>query len=220
MSLMISGRPIDRIQLIDDDPNVRASYVYPVEELSALPIMAEGPYPILADFIQRSKEVADAAICDFQLRAKNYAGFNGAETVALMYQNQYPAILCTKYEQSNIDDMRKFRRYIPVLLKPNELNPSSIIESFELCIKEFTNQYSTQRKPWRTLVRVDDLDKENGYIYVIVPAWDSNEIIRIKIDDLPKNVREKLAEKSRFHALVNIGAEYHPDIYFEQWESD
>ena len=220
MGMIISGRSIDRIQIIDDDPNVRASYEYPVEELSASPVMAEGPLPILADFIQQSKGVADAAICDFQLRVRNYAGFNGAETVALMYQNQFPAVLCTRYEQSSIDEMRRFRRFIPVLMKPNELNPGSLVKGFEICINEFTDKYSTHRKPWRTLVRVDDLDEENGYFYVIVPAWDPNQIIRIKKSDLPVNMIEKLGRKSRFHALVNVGAEFHQEIYFDNWESE
>jgi hypothetical protein len=151
---------------------------------------------------------------------RNYAGFNGAETVALMYQNQFPAVLCTRYEQSSIDEMRRFRRFIPVLMKPNELTPGSLVKGFEICINEFTDNYSTHRKPWRTLVRVDDLDEENGYFYVIVPAWDPNQIIRIRKTDLPKKVLEKLGRKSRFHALVNVGAELHQEIYFDNWESD
>jgi hypothetical protein len=116
--------------------------------------------------------------------------------------------------------MRRFRRFIPVLMKPNELNPSSLVKGFEICINEFTDKYSVHRKPWRTLVRVDDLDEENGYIYVIVPAWDPNQIIRIKKSDLPVNLIEKLGRKSRFHALVNVGAEFHQEIYFDNWESD
>lgn len=220
MGLIILGRSIERIQIIDDDPNVRASYEYPVEEINALPVMAEGPLPLLAEFIQQSRGIADAAICDFQLRVRNYAGFNGAETVARMYQNQFPAVLCTRYEQSSIDEMRKFRRFIPVLMKPEELNPGSLIKGFEICINEFGEKYSAHRKPWRTLVRVDDIDEENGYFYVVVPAWDPNQKIRIKKTDLPDEVLENLRKKSRFHALVNVGAEFHQEIFFDTWESE
>jgi hypothetical protein len=220
MGIVISGRSINRIQIIDDDPGVRASYEYPVEELSVLPVIAEGPLPALGHFIQQAREVADAAICDFQLRVRNYAAFNGAETVTLMYQNQFPAVLCTRYEQSNIDDIRIYRRYIPVLMKPNELNPSSLVKGFEICINEFTNQYSIHRKPWRTLVRVDDFEEDNGYFYVIVPAWDPNQSIRMKKTDVPQSVIKILRRQSRFHALVNVGAESHQDIYFDKWESD
>lgn len=220
MGMIILGRSINRIQIIDDDPNVRASYEYSVEELNALPIMANGPLPILSDFIQLSRRVADAAICDFRLRVRNYAGFNGAETVALMYQNQFPAVLCTRYDQSSIDEMRKYIRYIPVLMNPDELNPASLLKGFEICINEFVAKFSTHRKPWRTLVRVDDLDEENGFFYVIVPAWDPNQIIRIKKMDLPKNIQGKLVRKSRVHAEVNVGAEFHQEIYFDNWEPD
>jgi len=137
-----------------------------------------------------------------------------------MYQNQFPAVLCTRYEQANIDEMRRHRRYIPVLLRPDELNPDSIVKGLEACIREFNNQYPTSRKPWRTLIRVDDIDAENGYFYVIVPAWDQNQIIRIQMKDVPEFVQERLAIKSRFHALVNIGTDYHQDIYFDQWEPE
>lgn len=220
MGMDIFGRTINRIQIIDDDPNVRSSYEYPIEELKLIPVMAEGPLPVITEFVQHSRGVADAAICDFQLRVKNYANFNGAETVALMYHNHFPAVLCTRYEQANVDEMRKHRRYIPVLLKPNELNPTSIVKGLEVCLKEFSEQYSTTRKPWRTLVRVDDLDEENGFFYITVPAWDPNQIIRIKKLDVPLYIQERLAIKSRFHAIVNIGAEYHHDIYLDQWEPE
>jgi hypothetical protein len=109
MGIALFGRSIEKIHIIDDDPQVRESYMYPVEELDLTPVLAEGPFPEIIPFIELSKQVADAAICDFQLRVRNYANFNGAETVALMYQNQFPALLCTRYEQANIDEMRKYR---------------------------------------------------------------------------------------------------------------
>jgi hypothetical protein len=220
MGIDILGRMISRIQIIDDDPDARSSYEYPIEELKLIPVMAEGPLPIIKEFVQHSRQVADAAICDYQLRVKNYAGFNGAETVALMYRYNFPAVLCTRYEQENIDEMRKYRRFIPVLLKPNELNPSSIIQGIEICINEFVGKYSTTRKPWRTLVRVHDIDDENGFFYIIIPAWDPNQNIRIKKSDVPTFVIERLARKSRFHALVNIGAESRNEIYMDQWEPE
>jgi hypothetical protein len=220
MGIDILGRTIDRIRIIDDDPSVRLSYEYSVEELNLIPVMAEGPLPSIKEFVQQSSEVSDAAICDFQLRVKNYAGFDGAETVALMYHKQFPAVLCTRYEKANVDEMRKYRRYIPVLLEPSELNPDSITQGLKVCIREFGGQYSTTRKPWRTLVRVHDLDEENRFIYLTISAWDPNQIIRVKITDVPSNVREKLARKSRFHALVNVGAESSHEIYFDQWEPE
>jgi hypothetical protein len=220
MGLSISGRIVNRIQIIDDDPNVRASYEYPIEELNLTPVEEEGPLPILCDFIRRSRDVADAAICDFQLRVRNYAGFNGAETVALMYQNKFPAVLCTRYDQSSIDEMRKFIRYIPVLINPDELNPVSIVKGIELCLNEFAEKFTSNRKPWRTLVRIDDLDDENGFFYMIIPAWNPNQIIRIKKTDIPQKVSEKFKTRSRFHAQVNLGAESNRDIYFDNWESE
>lgn len=218
MGIVLLGRAINRIQIIDDDPRVREAYEYSVEELNVSPVLADGPLPTIDRFVEHSREVADAAICDFQLRVKNYASFNGAETVALMYRNQFPAVLCTRYEQANIDEMRRHRRYIPVLLRPDELNPESITKGLEACLKEFNNEYPSSRKPWRTLIRVEDVDNDNGFFYVVIPAWDQNQVIRILKKDVPKYIQERLVEASRFHARVNIGANRHQDIYFYEWE--
>jgi hypothetical protein len=220
MGINISGININRIQVIDDDPNVRSSYEYPIEELNLTPVIEKGPLPPLVEFVIKSRKIADAAICDFQLRVKKYAGFDGAETVALMYQNHFPAVLCTRYENTNIDEMRKYRRYIPILMKPSELDPTSLVKGFEVCINEFAEEFSVYRKPWRTLIRVDDMDEENGFFYVVIPAWDTHQVIRILKSDLPKWMLEKLRKKSRFHALVNLGAESHHEIYFDNWESE
>lgn len=216
MGIVILGRPINRIHIIDDDPQVRKAYEYPVEDLNINTVLAEGPLPTIDVFVQQSREVADAAICDFQLQVKNYASFNGAETVALMYKSHFPAVLCTRYEQANIDEMRRHRKYIPVLLRPDELTPDSITKGLEMCIREFDEEFSSNRKSWRTLVRVEDID--NGFFYVVVPAWDQNQVIRIYKQDVPKTIRENIVVPSRYHVRVNVGAERHQDIYFDQWE--
>lgn len=220
MSKIISGVEINNIQIIDDDPDVRESYAYSVEEINVSPIIANGPLPSLKKFIDQLIYKSDAAICDFQLQVKNYANFDGAHLVSQMYKKRFPAVLCTKYEQANIDEMRKYRRYIPVLLNPRELDPENLIKGFDLCIKEFDNIFTIQRKPWRTLIRVEERDLDNGDIYVIIPAWDSDQVIKLNRQDLPSELIKKLDKNIRFHALVNIGAEFNQDIYFENWEVD
>ena len=221
MSLKLNGKEIERVQIVDDDPMVRAAYKYPVEELQLEPILAEGPLPVLDQFITDTLRGADAAILDHQLRARNYANFNGAESVARLYQEGFPAVLCTTWADAKIDEMRRFRRFIPVILRPDELEPDSLVHGFERCIEEFNGRYRPSRKPWRSLIRVEDVDDDEwrGFLFVVIPGWDPNEVIRLRRNDVPGDIRERIeAGARRFHAHVNIGAETHEELFFEDWE--
>lgn len=72
-------------------------------------------------------------------------------------------------------------------------------------------------RPWRTLIRVDDVGE--SFADLIVPAWDSQCVIRLTLADIPANVRERIdSGQKRFHAEVNIGAEDTKDLYIINWE--
>lgn len=218
MPLEIADTSIERVRIIDDEPDVREVYRYPVEELDLEPIPVEGPLPDLNDFVIETITAADAVICDYKLRIRNYANFDGAETVARLYKEKFPAILCTKWELAGLDEMRKYRRFIPVLLSPDELDPDSIVQGFQQCIEEFTEIYKTNRRSWRTLVRVEDFDTERQNLYIVIPAWDPSKVIRLMGNDLPSGIIERLGDQTRFHAHVNVGAERNEDLFFEKWE--
>jgi hypothetical protein len=221
MTLQLADISIDRVYIIDDDPNAREAYAYSVEDLNLQAVLAEGPLPALGEFIEHTRNSAEAAICDYKLNIRNYAAFDGAQSVTLLYQSQFPVILCTRYEIASIDEMRPYRRYIPVLLKPDELSPDNLIQGFERCIGEFRGEFRPQRRPWRTLVRVDSVDYERSNLYIVVPGWDLNQVVSLHLDDVPPIVRECVSRnQDRFHASVNIGAEGYEDLYFEAWETD
>jgi hypothetical protein len=116
--------------------------------------------------------------------------------------------------------MRSRRRFIPALLKPDELDPDNIARGFERCIQEFDGQYQPSRKPWRTLVRVEEVEPGEDYFYVIISGWNPRKKIRVSFDDLPNDIRSLVKLEKRFHAQVNVGAENHEDLYFDSWEAD
>ncbi len=221
MSLKLNGKEIERVQIVDDDPMVRAAYEYPVEELQLEPILAEGPLPVLDQFISETLTGADAAIFDHQLRVRNYAVFNGAESVARLYKHQFPAVLCTTWADAKIDEMRRYRRYIPVILRPDELDPDSLKHGFEHCIKEFNGVFRPSRRPWRALVSVEDVgqDEWSQFFFVTIPGWDPKEKIRLRLQDVSK-IRALIQPGALFHAQVNLGAESQEELYFDAWEVD
>lgn len=221
MALNIGDRVIERISIIDDEPNARSGYQYAVDDLEIESVDEEGPINDIENLFRKTQEFAQAAICDYHLRVHNYSRFNGAELVAYLYKKSFPALLCTKWEEASLDEIRPYRKYIPALIRPDELDPSTINRALEVIIGEFQGSQVASRRPWRTLVRVESVEEttpNNPFAYIIMPAWDPDKVIRLPLSTLPDNISEQLAEGKRLHVKTNIGAERHEDLYFEDWE--
>lgn len=222
MPIKVIDRVINKISIIDDQAEVRGSYEYSVEELGLESVSESGPLDdMLAECVKGVSNRADAAICDYNLKMKAYSTFNGAELAAEFYKAHFPAVLCTKWYPAAIDEMREFRRFIPVLVEPAKLDPTSIRMGIESCIREFSGNFLAARRPWRTLVRVEDMRKNDQgsiFLYVVVPAWNSNEVVKLPSNMVPPEVLEKLGSGSRLHAKVNLGASGNEELFFEEWE--
>jgi hypothetical protein len=222
MGLLVAGREIERVSIVDDDGAARQGYEYSIEDLELIPIQEVGPLGQLETFLARTAGASDAAICDHHLRKRNYAQFNGAEAVAAWYRHGFPALLCTRYETAEIEEIRRYRRWIPVLMKPDHLDPTAIENGLFRCIAEFGGEFQPSRRPWRTLIRVDDVVEDGPqrhWFGAIVPAWDHSEVVRVWFDQVPPAVRDIIAPDVRLHAEVNIGAEDPEEIYFSNWET-
>lgn len=228
MTISISGRKISRISLIDDEDQVREAYSYPVEELGMESVLEDGPIHDMSDFVRGIRERTDAAICDHHLRQRAlrdggvYSRYDGAELVTELYRSDFPAILCTRY-RDRIEELRRHRRFVPVLLHPDELSPDAIARGLEVCVQELSGNISANRRPWRSLVRVADVDnsisEENPFVEFVVPAWDPNTVVRISKSELPDGFLEQIGPQMRCHAKVNLGAENHDDLYVYDWEA-
>lgn len=222
MPLTIEDRVIERVQIVDDEPSAREAYSFSVEDLDLIPVLADQPqYTNVQQFIEMIRINTHAAICDYHLSTRNYATFDGGMTVAQLYQQQFPAILCTRYYDSEIDSIRPYRQHIPVLLNPDNLEPETIEDGFRRCIAEFKGRVPPSRRAWRSLIRVDHMDEEKGYFYVVVPGWNPNKTIRLRFEDVPKEVSSRIRKgQDRLHAKANIGAENYEDLYFANWEQE
>ncbi|MFI5364001.1 MAG: hypothetical protein ACHQ4J_00105 [Candidatus Binatia bacterium] len=218
--LSVKGRKIERMSVIDDDPTNRDGYSLFVEELSMQPLSEDGPFSSVPECVARVLNSAHAAISDFKLRVSNYATFNGAELVASLYEKHVPAILCTRFEWADIDQIRPFRARIPSLLRPDELDAESLAGALEKCIEEFRSEFAQTRRPWKALVRIEDIHDEPGQgtsIDVCVPTWNNNVMIRLRESELPDSMRARLKQNARVYADVNLGAERPEELYFVNW---
>lgn len=220
MPVTIHDREINRVLIVDDDPEARDGYGYPVEELGLEPVMAEGPVDTAESFVIEAKQLADAVVCDYHLRThNNYATCNGDTLVAECYKVGIPGILCTTFTDVDVTIRRECLRYIPALLKTNCPDPEELKEAWRKSLREIEGTFHPTRRPWRTLVRVDEVDDEGGYFYAIAPAWSPQQKIRIYKDNLPYEIHGLVEPGRRFHAQVNTGANSPEALFFDSWES-
>ena len=221
MPLQLAGRSIHRVCIIDDDPAAREAYGWAVEDLRVSAATEASLLELKTPerFVQHVLHAeADAVLCDYHLRMRNYARFDGDELVVECYKAQLPAVLCTAYNDWDVTLMRSRRQFIPVLLQSADMNPDSLRQGFERCIEEFQGQFQPSREASRTLVRVEDASLDDGYFHVVVPGWNPRVKIRVLVDDLPGDVRKLVKPGNRFHARANVGCEKVEELYFCNWE--
>src|SRR4051794_8005938 len=121
MSLLLAGRPLQRVSVVDDDEAARESYSFTVEDLQLQPVLETSPPSDPEEFVTDLAKRADAVICDYHLGKRRYAVYNGDLVVAKCYLKHFPAVLCTAVTDFEVTLMRARRRHIPALLRPSEL---------------------------------------------------------------------------------------------------
>lgn len=226
MSLALAGRTLKRVQLIDDEPSVRSGYHYAVEELDLEPAEVLGPIPNWQKLLSSFDPWTDAVICDFNLKTKNYSVCNGDELVARLYEQHYPAVLCTRFHDQLPETVRAKRRMIPVILKPAELSAESLNAAFDTCIREFAGEFSSPRKPWRSLIRVEGGERLSGdqlRLNVVISSWDPEIGLSFDVPIANNPALEYLSQciqkgdVGRVYGMVNIGAERSDDVFIDKW---
>ncbi len=218
MGILIADKKVDRLCIIDDDEGVRLSYVEEFYDSKFEAFPQNDKVEDVDYFLKKTIRESDAVISDHQIKKKqNYFPINGAQVVSMCYERHIPSVLVTKYDQAQLSEIRKFRKNIPVILNPSHFGEDSIFQSLEVCIKEFKGIKRADRKLWRTIVRIDAI--EENHIYIIIPGWDTTEVIAVGMDELPMNIRPIIEVDKRMHIEVNIGCESVHDIYFGEWET-
>lgn len=226
MTLNIQDKNINKVRLIDDDHGVRQSYKFQVEELDIDTEEVFGPISDMSSLLRTVDPDSDAVICDFNLKVKNYSSINGDEIVSGLYQRNVPVVLCTRADHLP-EPIRRRRRYIPVVLAPANLSPDSLVNAFEICIDEFKGRFSSFRKPWRTMIRIEGGDVLEGLgllrVNAVIPEFDPSTLINFEWDmsdnEALRKVREGIEHGDivRIYATVNVGADGTDDLFVENW---
>ena len=219
MILNVKDRHVDRVAIVDDDQDARDTWSGLVNaEFATNPL--SGPFANLRTLVDTIVGGANAALCDHHLKEGNYAHCSGAEAVCALYRQQFPAVLVTRYSKADMDEIRLYRRGIPVLLASDMADPVSIAAGFDLCMGEFDEKYAPHRRPWKTLVRIEDVESggRNPVVFAVLPGWNSSEVVKFPLTLIPEELRRYVEKGAHFFAMVNKGAEDQAELYFENFE--
>ncbi|MBW4576087.1 MAG: hypothetical protein KME08_12470 [Aphanothece sp. CMT-3BRIN-NPC111] len=214
--------PDKKIAIVDDEENLAEATSWEVEEAGFKPwVIVENSFIQVEDLASYIAKNAQYAVCDHRLSPYGLANFYGSELVAILYDFKIPSILITQYTDMDIDvSIRKHRRKIPIILDRENVNSLSLKTGIEDCILEINGRISRQRKPYRTLVRVEGISEEAGekVIDAIIPGWNPRRAVRFPASIIPEALHSKLATDVRLVAHVNIGANSSEDLYFDKFE--
>lgn len=221
--LEVGGHQIQTVAIVDDDIASRTSLAMCVEASPVSSFLVEGPLAELEAAYRLIQSQAQGCICDHQLQAKGpYADFSGAELAAWNNQHALPSILCTRYfgSDAQMPLIRAHLKYLPVLCTPEQLEePEDIMEAFELCASELDGSFSPARRSWRTQVVVEALDRKDRTVSFSLPAWQVDNPVRVRIDDVPVNLHGKLKIGHREFVRANIGATQ-PEFLYIDWQTE
>lgn len=223
MPLKVGQWTIDKVAVLDDDEDSRETMCDDLRLANFSPAAVEAAPDTEDALLETITRNSHGAVCDYRLR--DYAPCSGAQAVNRLYQAKFPAVLVTRYFKADVDEIRPYRRRIPALLTPEQASedPEAIARGFELCIREFDEDFAPSRRPWRTLLRVEDVEDvdqthKDPMVYVILPGWNSREVVRFPRSIIPAELHEFLQPGARLFATVNKGAEDQLELYFEGFE--
>ena len=224
-----NARPLPSlITIVDDDPDAAQDTLFKVEDLGLKgEVISSGSYRTVKELIIKVSQTDTGVLCDHRLQHGGLANFYGSEFVAALYRQEIPAVLVTQYSDQDAGvSIRKYRRYLPVMLPRVEINSRTIESSLLTCIDELSGNVPLSRKPYRAIVRVEYLTEENGekVADAFIPSWNPHKAVRFPISLMPDKIRTRLErfweEPSSVHlfAQVNLGAVEAEDLFFYNFE--
>ncbi len=218
--LELGGRRIETVAIVDDDPKSRDSLAMCVDDSPIKPFPLGGPLGSIEAVYRLIQSEAQGCICDHQLQTRGpYARFSGAELAAWNNRHGLPSVLCTRFIESDTQMplIRGYLKDLPVLRRPEQLEePEHILEALEVCVAELSGSLTPERRSWRTQVVVEQLDAMDRTLSVSLPAWQVDDPVRVRIDDVPAGLRDRLKIGFWTFVRANVG-ESQPELLYIDW---
>ena len=219
-----------RVAIVDDIVEQAETIAGIAEEARLAPAIISETDGVFKYTNQLLKLVQDsncsAVICDHRLSQRGFASFTGAEFVATLYDRGMPAVLLSTFTAIDGDTSIKLHRArIPSLIPRSDLDPRRIMYGLQLSQSELGGHTAPERKPWRTLVRIESIyrEGETPVAEAILHTWKPDLAIRYPvelIEDL--SIRQYLLNNDswpvQLFAEVNVGCDDANDLFLRSFE--
>lgn len=74
-----------------------------------------------------------------------------------------------------------------------------------------------RQKVWRTQIVVDKISEKLKTFDICIPAWKIDEIVCLRLDDVPEDIRDQIKVGFRTHVWLNLGAENLEQLFISSW---
>jgi hypothetical protein len=197
--------------VVDDDPMMAAECGLELEEAGyAVDVLPEIPTDI-RKFCEEMRDRHLSVVCDHRLSGSADTKFRGSDFARDLYEYGVPNALVTAHLDREMPFLRTVRRRVPTLLSRKAMREMDLEALFVECKRELERGPGANRKAYRTMVRVTEVDLRANAFEVVVPAWDPVQNISIELPALYHNIEVG----QRFYSQVNLGAETLDDVFFD-----
>lgn len=149
-----------KVHVFDDYDESRSSFVELFQSSDLLAEPVDHPGPDVKGIINSLTDES-FLFSDYHLRKHQYASFDGDEIISTAYKNKIPGMLCSSFSDLDSTLGRSIRRQIPMIVEAKDItDPEIIYICHDICIKEFKDEFSESRRPWRAICRVAEYDPE------------------------------------------------------------
>jgi hypothetical protein len=222
----MSTAAIARAAIINDDERDQDMWSLQVEEAGYEPYVVRRPQGHAFGSVDELALVVESnakfAVFDHRLAQGDMAQFTGAEIVAALYdRHQTAPLLVTTYDRIDKDTtIRLHRRKVPILLSSENFDdPETIRECFRICGQEvWDGVLSLQRRPWRTIIQIEEVDFKIKTVDALVPGWNPDVKVRFPLDLIDRYLHDRVESGRHFFARVNTCAEREEDLFFYDFE--
>jgi CheY-like chemotaxis protein len=217
MNVYAALAPSSRVTVIDDDDDGRDELMDVLQDLQFEPLAVTGQFDDRMDELIAEIEAQDPSfvICDHRLQPKQMAQFYGVALVKELITRRRPAMLLTMYGSSHRLELRQSRFNVPVIVGRDMFRPELLGDYFDICRREIEHDPVDERKPHRSLIRIDTVsNNETSQFDAVIPSWRAEHAVPIPIECIAMSLRGKIFNGIYLLGDVNIGAKTEDDLFF------
>lgn len=209
--------PRSRVTVIDDDEDGRDEIMDDLRDFQFDPSAVDGRFDDRLDDMLEAieKTLPDFVICDNRLQARQMAQFHGVSVVKALVARRTPAMLLTMYGSSDRLQLREARFDVPVIVARDDFSLDRLGDYYEVCQREIVANPTDQRRPHRTLIRIDTLPLGAAQqVDAVVPSWRPEHALPVPMSCIAPAIRSQLAPGMYLLGDVNIGARHEDELFF------